>query len=501
MSLRIDQGQIRAAVYQQMLAKRQEKGHTQDTVRDKERQASMSKTKPNVEPLSQLMPIYQRLLPTQVIEQLIAETKQVFYQRLLPPVVVVWGFIFQRLNADHSCDAAWGHLTSEAASPLRGGRPLATQSVSESTSAYVQARQRLPLGVAQGALRYSAQALQAEFAAGLWRGWRVNLFDGSTLQLHATQELKAHYGVPSNQYGKAHWPLLRTVVGFDLWSGAAYGLAEGPYRLGEHQLAHTLIGDLGAGFLHVGDRNFGVYAILQSVVGAGSQALLRLKVTQAKRLGGASLQPGCDLQVDWSPSQFDDCQPDLPTPAIPGRLIYARLEKPGFRPIDLYLFTTLLDAQAYPAQAIVDLYGCRWRNEIDLRHVKTTLMMEALDGKSVDLVRKELYLGLLAYNLVRSLMGLAALRAGVEPLQLSLSMCWRRTMSIGHSLPEHPSDDAIDKVLEYLLGRLSRCRLPKRHKERFEPRAVWGRPKVFPIIKGSRELARQTDLEKMNPKS
>jgi len=447
--------------------------------------------------LAELMPIYQQLLPTQVIEQLIAETKQVFYERLLPPVLVVWGFVFQRLNDDHTCDAAWSYLTSEAANPLREGQPLASRPVSESTSAYCQARQRLPLSLAQGALLYSAQALQAEFAAGLWHGWRVNLFDGSTLQLRATRELKAHYGVPSNQHGEAHWPLMRTVVGFDLWSGATYGLAEGPYPIGEHQLAHSLIGDLGAGFLHVGDRNFGVYAILQGVAATGSQALLRLKVTQARRLGGANLQPGCDLQVVWSPSKFDDYQPDLPTPAIPGRLIFARLEKPGFRPIDLYLFTTLTDRQTFPAEDLIALYGWRWRNEIDLRHVKTTLKMEALDGKSVDLVRKELYLGLLAYNLLRSLMGLAALRIGREPSQLSLSQCWRRTIDTCRHLPHNSSRLEIEKVLVHLLDRLGRCVLPKRHNERFEPRAVWGRPRVFPTIKGSRDLARQNALEKM----
>lgn len=461
----------------------------------------MSNSNKHAVNIAELMSIYQRLLPTEVILELIAETKQTFYQRLLPPVLIVWGFIFQRLNDDHTCDAAWSYLSGEAADPLREGHSQVSQPVSESTSAYCQARQRLPLSVAKGALRHTAQALQTEFAAGLWHGLAVNLFDGSTLQLCATQELKAHYGVPGNQYGEAHWPLLRTVVGFDLWSGAVYGLAEGPYRQGEHALAHQLIGELGSGFLHVGDRNFGVYAILQSIISAGSQGLLRLKVTQARRLAGSRLQPGCDLDVVWSPSQFDDCQPDVATPAIPGRLIYARLEKPGFQPIDLYLFTTLTIRETFLAEELVALYGWRWRNEIDLRHVKTTLKMEALDGKSVELVRKELYLGLLAYNLLRGLMGMAALRTEHEPSELSLSQCWRRTLDTCRSLPHNPSPDEIDKVLDFLLYRLGRCVLPKRQKERFEPRAVWGRPRVFPTIKGSRDLTRQAQLQAMKPKS
>ena len=59
--------------------------------------------KPNI---AELMPIYQRWLPNEVIARLVKETKTKFYSRLLPPILVLWGFIFQRLNQDHSCDAA-----------------------------------------------------------------------------------------------------------------------------------------------------------------------------------------------------------------------------------------------------------------------------------------------------------------------------------------------------------------------------------------------------------
>jgi hypothetical protein len=459
----------------------------------------MSEKKKPFFKLSELMDIYQRFLPSQVIEQLIAETKQTFYQRLLPPILIVWGFIFQRLNDDHSCDAAWSYLSSEAVQRLREGQKSVTQSVSESTSGYCQARQRLPLSLAQAALRYTGQVLQAEFEVGLWHDMSVNLFDGSTLQLCATGELKSHYGTASNQHGEAHWPLIRVVVGFDLWSGAVNGLAEGAYRTSEQRLAHQLIRELGSGFLHVGDRNFGVYAILQGVVEAGSQAIVRLKGIQARRLGGEGLRPGCDIEVFWSPSEHDDCLAELPTPTICGRLIYTRLEKDGFRPIDLYLFTTLTDSETFLTSEIIALYGCRWRNEIDLRHVKTTLKMESLDGKSVEMVRKELYLGMLAYNLLRGLMGLAAIRVDRHPMELSLSQCWRRTLNTCQSLPQNPGVHEIEQVLEYLLGRLGRCVLPKRKKQRFEPREVWGRPRVFPAIKGSREQARQAALDKLKP--
>jgi hypothetical protein len=122
------------------------------------------------------------------------------------------------------------------------------------------------VSVAQGALRVTAQRLQQELgASAVWRGYTVNLFDRSTLQLADTPELTEQYGTATNQHRAGHWLLMRLVAGFDLWSGAAHGVTEGAYCTSEQVLAIQLIRSLGAGFLHVGDRNFGVYALLPAI--------------------------------------------------------------------------------------------------------------------------------------------------------------------------------------------------------------------------------------------
>jgi len=454
--------------------------------------------KPNI---AELMPIYQRWLPNEVIARLVKETKTKFYSRLLPPILVLWGFIFQRLNQDHSCDAAWSYLSSDQVSgQFRPGKARPKR-LSESNSAYCQARKRLPLSVAQGALSETARALQEELGeTSLWHGRRVSLFDGSTLRLAATSELTQHYGVASNQHGASHWPLMRLVAGFDLYQGAVHAVAEGPYLTGEHTLAVQVLRSMGPGWVHVGDRNFGVYHIIQVALAMQSDVILRLKVTQAKRLVSA-LQPGMDVDVVWSPSRFDDLEPDLPAPSVAGRLIYVRLEKAGFRPIDLYLFTTLTAREAFPLAEVVALYGQRWNVELDLRYIKTILDMESLEAKSVDMARKELLLGLLAYNLLRGLMAAAARQAQRSPLELSLAQCWRRATDACRGLPRDASPADVERVLTRLLERMGNCVLPKRKRERFEPRAVWGRPRVYPTIKGSREEARQAWFESMKPKS
>ena len=456
------------------------------------------KSEPDV---AELVPIYQRWLPSEVIARLVSETEKKFYSRLLPPILVLWGFIFQRLNHDHSCDAAWSYLSSEYVQERFQPDKPRPKRLSESTSAYCQARQRLPLSVARGALSETARALHQELGEGaLWHGRRVSLFDGSTLRLAATPELTNHYGVARNQHGASHWPLMRVVAGFDLYSGALHAIAEGPYRGSEQALAVDVMRQMGPGWVHVGDCNFGIYHILQVAVAMQSDVLVRLKTKQAKSLV-PQLRSGMDVDLVWSASPFDACEPDLPTPSVAGRLIYVRLEKDGFRPIDLYLFTTLTDREAYPADDIVALYGQRWNVELDFRHIKIMLDMEALEGKSLDIVCKELLLGLLAYNLLRGLMAIAAVQAHHSPLELSLAQCWRRTTDACRSLPPDAPPPEVERVLAGLLVRLGNCVLPKRKRERFEPRAVWGRPRVYPTIKGSRDEARQAALDHMKSNS
>jgi hypothetical protein len=115
--------------------------------------------------LTELMGMFQQFFSSAVIGQLIQETQQVFYTRLLPPMLILWGFVFQRLNADHTCDAAWSYLSSTAVQHRFEVQPPPGHSVSESNSAYCQARQRFPYEVARKALRTSADQVAERLGA------------------------------------------------------------------------------------------------------------------------------------------------------------------------------------------------------------------------------------------------------------------------------------------------------------------------------------------------
>lgn len=102
------------------------------------------------------------------------------------------------------------------------------------------------------------------------------------------------------------------------------------------------------------------------------------------------------------------------------REVHLLIRQQGFRPKEIILVTTLVDSKVYTKAKLAQLYKLRWEVEVDLRHVKTTLSMEMLRGKTPEMVRKEIYVHLMAYNLLRVLMWEAAKNAAVSPLRVSL---------------------------------------------------------------------------------
>lgn len=449
---------------------------------------------------AELLPVFQELLPVQVLRDLLQATKKRFYERLFTPLILTWCMLYQRLNADHSLDAVVSYVGTGAVDRLdqRHAEPLSQRMRSESTSAYSQGRQRLPLAVLEGALGHTAHTVrQALGADGRWLGHPVALLDGTTFLLTPEPELVAHYGRHQNQHGETFWAIMQTVVAFCLFSGALLGVVDGALYTSEQALAVKLLAQAVTGSVYVGDRNFGVFSVAQAARHYGADVLLRLTRRRAHALVKRKLHAGEDLAVSWQPTQDDQLQPDMSAAPIAGRLIYVPVERPGFRPVDLYLFTTLLDASRYTVAQLVELYGLRWHVELDIRYVKDTLDLGLLTGKSLDIVRKELTAGLLAYNLIRGYMAKAAQGAGLSPLALSFTHCWRRICDFWLTWRAPESAPQVNRLFQRLLDRLAKCKLPPRERFRIEPRAVRRRPAVYPALKGSRTDARQSLLERL----
>lgn len=427
--------------------------------------------------------------------QLPALQSHSFYDRLFSPLVSLWLLLFQRLNADHSLDAALAHARAGGADSLKS--KLSRRLHSTSTAAYSDARQRLPKPFLLQGLQLLGDKISRLAPEALWKGWRLVLLDGSTVRLRSYGNIPEQFPPHRNQHPTSgYWCLMRVVVGFCAFSGAALDCAWGALRRSEQALGCELILRTAAGCLFIGDRNFGIFLIVQAAAAKGHQVLVRLTDLRAAKLLGRALRPG-DYSLHWKAT--GQRHPDLSAQPILGRLLVVRLQRPGFRSLRLCLFTTLTDPAEHPLEELVQLYGRRWQVELNLRYVKAQMDAAQLETHSAEMAAKEWLATLIAYNLIRAAMLCAAQHTQTQPLSLSFSACRRR-------LEGWLRDFGSTKRRAYAnwkqtLAEMGQCRLPKRRKTRpSEPRAQRHLWQAFPPLRGSRSSARRL-LQKTNPKS
>lgn len=413
--------------------------------------------------------------------------KRNFYKRIFCPLVTLWGMVLQRLLEDPTLEKVVVSFSHGKADALRPGKkPVSKKLKSRQNTSFSNARQRLPLELIQKVFIQLPALLCQKITGRSWKGWKVMLLDGSTIRLPPFGDIPGLFKPHGNQR-KGHWCLMRVVVGFCLRSGFAVACALGSEAKSEQVLACGLILAAQTKALFLGDRNFGIFRIVQTARQAQAQVLVRLTRSRALRLARRTLVPGLDLKVCWIHSRHDQLQPNCSDQPVEGRLIVCRLRRPGYRPIDLYLFTTLLDQQLYSVQELVALYGLRWHVELNLRYLKTQMNLGFLNCKSAAMAQKEWYAGLIAYNLIRAMMLLAATKELLDPLALSFNSSAREILE---SLMEWAKGQRMDwqKVLESI----AKCRLPKRRKPRpNEPRLIRHLRENFGPLRGSRRAARK----------
>ena len=443
--------------------------------------------------IAQCLHVFKHLLQQTQMKLEIEKAGLCFYDRLFTPPVTLWCMIFQRLNHDHTLQAAVCDLHAGGADRLasKKGRPPSELIRSLATAAFSKARKRSPLALFSAVLRAQAKEVWGEFQDGRWHGLRVLLLDGSHISLRPHPGISSQLSSCSNQNGQGYWVLMRVVATFCLHTGAAVASAADSTAVSEQALARRQILEDMAGLLYLGDRNFGVFQMVQCVLQAHAHCLFRMSGPRAGRVAGGSgllRRPG-DYSVSWQPSRYDlkvdGCQKE----AISGRLIVAQYVRQGFRPQWIYLFTTLLDDSAYPARELLELYGVRWEAELDLRYLKTQMDLNQLDCKTKDMAEKEWLAGLMAYNLVRVVMAAAAKAKGLKPSLLSFSAARRFLV---RWLLTASSKTNLAAPWRKLLKSVARTRLPSRKKKRpSEPRVKRHKRETFPPLRGSRTVARE----------
>jgi hypothetical protein len=366
----------------------------------------------------------------------------------LTPVAVVHWFLIQVLHGN----TALNHVS------ILAGRTF-------TAAAYCLARTRLPLQVFQAVLAGLGQAFLGDTQSqGHWRGHRTFLVDGSSFAMPDTPELQAYFGQSGAQRPGCGFPVAKILALFHAGTGLLLEVTAAPLRSHEMARVDALHPALLPGDVLVGDRGFCSFAHLALLARRGVHAVLRMHQRQIVDFtpnrphtgsGGKAAAKGwprsrwlrrwgaLDQVVEWFKSEN---RPEWMTAeqfaALPETLIVRELRyrvgRRGFRTREVTLVTTLLDAEAYPLEALAELYGMRWRVELNLRHLKTTMKMDVLRCKSVDGVLKELTVYAIVYNLVRAVMLEAAGRQAVNVERVSFvdALRWLCEAQPGDPLPD-----------------------------------------------------------------
>jgi hypothetical protein len=354
------------------------------------------------------------------LHEALGEVKAAWNDRIYTPLVTLWVFLGQVLNADQSCRAAVARLVADRAS--RGLEPCSSE-----TGAYCQARKKLPEGFFAAVARLVGRNLDERVdRRWLWKGRRVCLFDGSTVMMPDTAENRRAYPLAYNQVPGTSFAPARIGALISLSCGAILDLGVCRYAgkgQGEVSLLRQLWDVLRPGDVLLGDRLMSGWVGMQLLKRRGVDTVSRLSAHRhADFRRGTRLGKDDHLVVWKKPSSIRSVDRKaynaLPD-SITVREVRFRVEQPGFRTRSIVVVTTILDPLQASAAELASLYRARWNNELDLRSIKVVLQMDLLRCKTPELVRKEIWAHVLAYNLIRAVMAQAASREGAAPRSIS----------------------------------------------------------------------------------
>ena len=389
-------------------------------------------------------------------------------------------FVWQLLNPQTSCR----EVVRQVQALCRWhGKGL----VDEGDSAYVQARLRLPRERLENALIATAQAADRRAGSGgQLQGRPVKVVDGSTTQRADTPKNQKRYPQPTTQKRGCGFPVMKLAVLFSLTSGAILHVLMESLRHHDLRLLRGWWDQLQKGDILLGDRAYGEYTTLAGLPQQGVDVVARLHhrrqvdFRKARRLGR---NDGLFVWTKgYQQSEILSAEEWAFLPAqITVRILRFTATVRGFRSRRITLVTTLLDPKLYPAQDLIDLYARRWRLELCLRDLKTTMGMEQLRCKTPDMAEKELLAYLVAHNLIRCVMAEAVARYAVDLERVSFKGSVDALRQYSDAMARARHRKLRRQLWEDLLLNLARD-LVRHRPNRLEPRAVKRRPKPYPLL-------------------
>lgn len=386
-----------------------------------------------------------------------------------------WCFLWQCLNVGASGREVVRQLQALLALQGQG-------TISCNDGAYCLARQRLPEPPFHQALHATAAACDQRAATPAFlEGRPLKVVDGTMVTLPDTPENQLSYPQVSTMKKGCAFPIMRVIVIFSLLSGAILAAGCGNQQISEWQLFYDLLKHLASGDIVIADRGFGNYPVLALL----NRLRIDVIARSVRRIDGRRrtkrLGPN-DWLVTWkkSPNGSSIIPKDIFQTLEPltVRIVRGNLYQRGFRLRQITVATTLLDPKLYPSAEILRAYLRRWRMEMSLDDIKTTLGMNLLSCKSPEMIRKEMLMHLIAHNFVRLTMVCASVQYGADLERISFKGTVDALRQFTQAMAQARSKKTRRHLWQYLLCILVEDLVPDRP-GRVEPRAVKHRPRKY----------------------
>ncbi|MGB2823868.1 MAG: IS4 family transposase [Phycisphaerae bacterium] len=433
------------------------------------------------------------ILDAQTIEQAFARRDALFAtDALFSTPIVLWAFLAQVLRDGKG--AACANAVADIATYMQqtGRRPP-----SGDTGDYCRARAKLDPAALRDLVRQAAGQLDQQAPDDwLWHGRHAKLVDGFTFTMPDTIDNQQAFPQQDTQQPGVGLPIARACAVLSLATAAICDLAIGPYQgkeTGETALLRTILDSLHAGEVIVFDRYYCSYMMLATLHLRGVDVCTRLHQCRLDDFRRGRRLGEYDHLVTWrrpkQPAWMSQEQYQRIPDTLTLRILQFDVTDSGRRVETITIVTTLIDPVAYPKEVIAELYGYRWCAELDIRGIKQTLGLDHARCKTPEMVLRELWVTLLAYNLIRKVIATAAVVHERQPRRIGFTLACQTILSSWMLLATGTCRN-VRQLTHSALARIAANQVANRP-GRIEPRVLKRRRHRYPLMTRSRDELRK----------
>ena len=391
--------------------------------------------------------------------------------------IALWAFLSQVLRDDKeaSCQSAVARISAYL---IRVGK----KPPSADTGDYCRARAKLSeFALKQICIEVAQDTQTQSNPEWLWKTRDSYLVDSFTFQMPDTPENQKAYPQHTAQKPGLGFPIARVTSLISLATGTVTDAALGPYKgkgTGETSLFKELFGSLKKGDVVVADRHYCSYWLIWALMKMGVDVCFRKHQARHTDFRKGRRVGKNDHIVSWKKGTRPEWMSKEEYATLPDEIVLREvkymIDEPGRKQEPFIVVTTMLEAKGETGVSmdeIAELYGFRWNIELDIRSIKSHMNLSHVRCKSPEMVRREFWTTLLAYNLIRTTIALAANLYGKEPRRISFVSACQYVLASWQEALYIKDASRLEDYCRQMLKAISQCKVGNRP-GRFEPRVV-----------------------------